>query len=226
MKRFMKFLSYSNAQSFTVHNCDPNGYYPCTGTECGDGNDRYNGVCDKDGCDYAAYRNNQHNFYGPGATVNSNSPVTLITQFITADGTDGGALTEVRRIYQQNGQTIQNAAVNFDGYGGHSSITNGYCSDIKNLFGDPQEFSEKGGMQKMGQALDRGMVLVMSLWDDHFTNMHWLDAVFPDGSDTSQPGNLRGPCDPNGGDPAVLESSVPGSSVTFSDIKIGRIQNY
>ena len=135
-------------------------------------------------------------------------------------------MVEIRRIYQQNGQTIQNSAVNFDGLTGYDSITDGYCSDIKSLFGDHDDYSEKGGLKAMGDALDRGMVLVMSLWDDHFTNMLWLDAVFPVGSDTSQPGNLRGPCDPNGGDPADLESSSPDSSVTFSAISVGPIQSY
>ena len=183
-------------------------------------------MCDKDGCDYAIYRVNQHDFYGPGKQIDSGSPVTLITQFITSDGTDSGDLVEIRRVYQQNGQTIQNGAVAFDGVNAYDSITDGYCSNIKSLFGDEQEMSEKGGVKAMGQAFDRGMVLVMSLWDDHFTNMHWLDAVFPDGSDSSQPGNLRGPCDPNGGNPAELESSVPDSSVTFSAISVGPIKSY
>ena len=216
------------AQSYTPHNCAVNGYYRCEGTDCGDNEtgDRYNGVCDKDGCDWAAYRVNQHEFYGPGKTVDSSSPVTVITQFITADGTDTGDLVEIRRVYQQNGQTIQNTVVNYDGVNPYDSVTDDYCTDIKNLYGDVQDFANKGGLKAMGDSLDRGHVLVMSLWDDHYAFMHWLDAVYPDGSDTSQPGNLRGPCDPNGGDPAVLESTVPDSTVTFSAISIGPIQSY
>ena len=33
--------------------------------------------------------------------------------------------------------------------------------------------------QAHGEALGRGMVLVMSLWDDHDSNMLWLDSDFP-----------------------------------------------
>ena len=216
------------AQSFTPHNCEVQGYYPCSGSECGDNEtgDRYNGVCDKDGCDFAAYRINQHDYYGPGLTVDSNSPITVITQFITSDGSDSGNLVEIRRVYQQNGQTIQNTAVNFDGVAPYDSVTDDYCTDTKDLFGDVQDFANKGGLQAMGQSLDRGMVLVMSLWDDHYAYMHWLDAVYPDGSDPSVPGNLRGPCPTDGGDPADIEANNPGASVTFSDIQIGPIQSY
>ena len=31
----------------------------------------------------------------------------------------------------------------------------------------------------MGEAMDRGMVLVLSLWDDHDANMLWLDGEYP-----------------------------------------------
>ena len=31
----------------------------------------------------------------------------------------------------------------------------------------------------MGQAMKRGLVLVMSLWDDHEVNMLWLDSDYP-----------------------------------------------
>jgi hypothetical protein len=36
-------------------------------------------------------------------------------------------------------------------------------------------FGEHGGMAGMGAGLAEGMVLVMSLWDDHAANMLWLD---------------------------------------------------
>jgi len=34
-------------------------------------------------------------------------------------------------------------------------------------------------MQTMGEALGRGMVLVMSIWDDHAAHMLWLDSDYP-----------------------------------------------
>jgi cellulose 1,4-beta-cellobiosidase len=33
----------------------------------------------------------------------------------------------------------------------------------------------------MGDAMDRGMVLVMSLWADYAVRMLWLDSIFPIG---------------------------------------------
>jgi cellulose 1,4-beta-cellobiosidase len=42
--------SVSNA--YTPHPCKKNGLTACTGTDCGDGDNRYKGICDKDGCDY------------------------------------------------------------------------------------------------------------------------------------------------------------------------------
>nr|D4HRL0.1 RecName: Full=Exoglucanase GH7B; AltName: Full=1,4-beta-cellobiohydrolase; AltName: Full=Cellobiohydrolase 7B; Short=LqCel7B; AltName: Full=Glycosyl hydrolase family 7 protein B; Flags: Precursor [Limnoria quadripunctata]ADB85438.1 GH7 family protein [Limnoria quadripunctata] len=212
----------SQAQSYTAHVCSVDGYTPCTGTDCGDnGDDRYKGVCDKDGCDYAAYRLGQHDFYGEGGTVDSGSTLTVITQFITG----GGGLNEIRRIYQQGGQTIQNAAVNFPGdVDPYDSITEDFCVDIKRYFGDTNDFDAKGGMSGMSNALKKGMVLVMSLWDDHYANMLWLDATYP--VDSTEPGALRGPCSTDSGDPADVEANFPGSTVTFSNIKIGPIQSY
>ena len=61
--------------------------------------------------------------------------------------------------------------VNFDGVAQHDSITDDFCRSIKGLFGDYDDHEELGGLNKMGQAMKRGLVLVMSLWDDHDANM-------------------------------------------------------
>jgi cellulose 1,4-beta-cellobiosidase len=50
------------------------------------------------------------------------------------------------------------------------------CSAQKTAFDDTNAFSAKGGIAAMGKALEEGMVLVMSLWDDHAANMLWLDS--------------------------------------------------
>jgi uncharacterized protein YheU (UPF0270 family) len=39
-------------------------------------------------------------FYGPGMTVDSKSKMTVVTQFITSDGTDSGALSEITHAGQ------------------------------------------------------------------------------------------------------------------------------
>ncbi|KAF2364826.1 Glycoside hydrolase family 7, partial [Trinorchestia longiramus] len=217
----------SQAQSFTSHPCTIEGYTPCEGLDCGDNpDDRYSGVCDKDGCDFAAYRNGQTDFFGPGLTVDTNQPITTITQFITADGTDDGELVEVRRIFIQNGVTIQNVPVNFDGVTPYDSITADYCTEIKSYFGDFDDHAIKGGLAAMGDSLGRGHVLVMSLWDDHYANMLWLDSSYPtDVPDLNAPGILRGPCPTDSGVPSDVEGQYADSSVTFSDIRIGPIQS-
>uniref|UniRef100_A0A6A7FZ63 cellulose 1,4-beta-cellobiosidase (non-reducing end) n=3 Tax=Hirondellea gigas TaxID=1518452 RepID=A0A6A7FZ63_9CRUS len=217
----------SMAQSFTPHDCSITGYYPCEGIECGDNpDDRYSGVCDKDGCDWAAYRLNQKEFFGPGLTVDSSQPITLVTQFITSDGTDNGDLVEVRRIYIQNGVTIQNTQVDFDGITPYDSVSDDYCSEIKDFFGDVQAFAEKGGMKALGESLDRGHVLVMSLWDDHYSHMLWLDSNWPLDADPATPGIARGPCPIDSGVPSEVEAEYPDATVKFSNIKIGPIQSY
>jgi cellulose 1,4-beta-cellobiosidase len=78
----------SFANSFTPHPCEEDGLYKCQGLACGDGGDRQNGVCDKDGCDWAAYRLGATDFYGPGVgfSVDSSRPFRIVTQFLTDDG--------------------------------------------------------------------------------------------------------------------------------------------
>ena len=81
------------------------GAYRCEGTECGDNDsgERYDGVCDKDGCDFASYRYGDQNYWGKGSgfTINTETKkITVVTQFITHDGTDNGDLVEVRRFYR------------------------------------------------------------------------------------------------------------------------------
>jgi cellulose 1,4-beta-cellobiosidase len=128
---------------------------------------------------------------------------------------------EIRRIYVQDGQQIQNTQVAIDGVDPYDSVTDAYCTSIKAAFGDEDDHAKKGGLKRMGEALDKGMVLALSLWDDHFAQMHWLDAVYPE--DGTDPGDLRGPCDPNGGNPAEIEQQFPNAQVTFGKLKVGPI---
>ena len=74
---------------------------------------RYDGVCDKDGCDFASYRLGNTNFYGPGSqyTIDTTKPLTVVTQFFTDDGTSNGNLKNIRRKYVQNGKVIENSEV-------------------------------------------------------------------------------------------------------------------
>lgn len=52
----------------------------------------------------------------------------------------------------------------------------------------------------MSDAIGRGLVLVMSIWDDGDSHMQWLDGTVPAGS--TKPGAARGTC------PLILEFLV------------------
>ena len=94
---------------------------------------------------------------------------------------------------------------------------------MKREFGDIDDFNIKGGLKVMGEALDRGMVLVMSLWDDAEANMLWLDSDYPLNKDPSIPGVNRGPCNTDSGKPSYLRAKFPDANIAYSKIKIGTI---
>jgi cellulose 1,4-beta-cellobiosidase len=195
------------ASAYTPHACKGQGLTRCEGTDCGDGDDRYSGVCDKDGCDFNSYRMGDPSFLGVGRTVDTSKVITVITQFVTADGTESGALTSIKRIYVQGGKTIANSESKIDGVDATNEITDA--------------FKTLGGMSGFSTALDSPMVLSMSIWDDHAASMNWLDSTYPVGG--TAPGNLRGDCAATDGDPATVEAAHPGATVTFSNIKFGPI---
>merc|ERR1711957_803428 len=64
-------------------------------------------------------------FYGPGSdfTLDTTKPMTIVTQFVTADGTDDGDLVEIRRFYVQDGVKIGNSKSTL----GHDSLTDETC---------------------------------------------------------------------------------------------------
>lgn len=216
----------SMATAYTPHTCDMFGPYRCEGTDCGDTEkgERFVGVCDKDGCDMNVYRFGVKDFYGPGPefAVDTTKPMTVVTQFLTADGTDEGDLVEIRRVYVQDGKVIQQANVSVPGFDGNS-ITDEFCKAQKAAFDDPDEFCAKGGLKKMGEALDRGMVLTLSLWDDEVTEMHWLDSHFPRDESISKPGVVRGPCDGEKSNPEYLRQAYAQATVKYTNIMHGEI---
>merc|ERR1712130_664681 len=207
-----------------------NGYHRCEGTECGDnGKDRYHGVCDKDGCDLNPYRAGNKTFFGPGESfvIDSSKPVTVVTQFISSDGTDDGDLVEIKRFHVQDNKVIPQPFTNIPNLRGDqlNSLTDANCKAQKEAMGDYNDFAIKGGMKKMGEALKRGMVLVMSLWDDHYAYMLWLDSAYPLDKPVTQPGILRGPCPTSSGRPKDVESKQANSYVSYYDIKYGDINS-
>jgi len=216
----------SRAEAYTPHPCSKTGPYACEGEECGDNEKdaRYKGVCDKDGCDFNPYRMGDKEYYGRHKKfkVDSTKKLTVVTQFVTSDGTDAGDLVDIRRYYVQDGVVMQNGNSSMAGVNGNS-ITDEFCNEMKTAFGDINDFKKKGGLKAMGEALDRGMVLVMSLWDDSLSDMLWLDSDYPLNKKASAPGVARGPCKTTTGSPKYVRSKYPRASAQYSNIKVGTI---
>jgi len=216
------------ATAFTPHPCSTEGPQRCEGDiDCGygDNGERWMGLCDKDGCDFNAYRMGAQGHYGPGPDyeVNSDLPLTIVTQFLTDDGTDEGNLTEIRRIYVQNGQVIGNAESQIPGVNG-STMTDEFCNAQKKAFEDFDHHQQKGGLKSMGETLKRGMVLSVSIWDDFATHMAWLDAAFPPGEDPEKRyGVLRGPCNATLDHPKFVRRDNSQGYVKYYNIKYGEI---
>lgn len=180
-------------------------------------------MCDKDGCDYASYRLGDKEFYGPKKAVDTSTKFTVITQFITSDGTANGDLSEIRRLYVQGGRVIKNSISTYPALKKTDSITDAFCKAEKTLFGDKNDLSAKGGLKSMGESMDRGMVFVMSLWNDHTAKMAWLDGTYPPNKEG--PGVSRGTCDAPSGDPKFVETNFPDGQVQYSNLKFGDLHS-
>ncbi|CAI0641642.1 unnamed protein product [Colletotrichum noveboracense] len=210
----------SVSTAYTPHPCETIGQKSCSGDACGGtySTTRYAGQCDPDGCDFNSYRMGNTSFYGKGSqfAIDTSKKITVVTQFVES----GGALTDIKRFYVQDGKVFANSKSDIAGVDGNS-ITPGFCTAQKKAFGDEDVFTQKGGLPQMGKALSEGMVLVMSVWDDHHSNMLWLDSTYP--TDKTGLGTARGTCSTSSGVPADVESQAPDSTVIFSNIKVGPI---
>ncbi|GLE10723.1 hypothetical protein PINS_up022963 [Pythium insidiosum] len=214
--------------AYTSHPCSVERASRCSSpSECGDGDaHRYDGVCDKDGCDFNPYRLGNRAFYGPGPSfaVDTTAPFTVVTQFLTHDNTANGTLVEIKRFYKQHGKIITNPAANWTGLSaGVDSITDDMCAQTKALFKDTNDHAAKGKLARMGEALRQGVVLTMSLWADHAAHCLWLDSSYPATSDATLPGVARGTCPTSGGRPDELVQQFPEATVQFSNIRVGDI---
>jgi len=220
----------SMASAFTPHTCSTEKLYRCSDpVECGDNasGNRYDGVCDKDGCDINPYRMGVKDFYGRGEeyAVNTLKPMTVVTQFLTTDGTDTGDFSEMRRHYIQDGKIVYSPPSTILGPGKDSdAITDDFCDAKKDLFGDVKDYQEHGGMKGMGESLDRGHAMIFSLWDDVEVNMLWLDSAYPLDKPDTDPGIKRGDC-PGGEEstPTYLRQKYPNGGVIFKNAAVGEI---
>ena len=187
----------SRSQQIAPHVCNETGLYQCTGEECA-----FEGVCDKNGCGLNPYALGNKQYYGPKFTVDTTRPFSVVTQFPSEDS----KLTQIRRLYIQDGKVIENPTVNITGPPAINYLNSEFCTAT-----GARRYQELGGMEEMGNALTRGMVLAMSVWWDAGGYMSWLD------------GGNSGPCNATEGSPAVIQTIQPDTAVTFSNIKWGEI---
>lgn len=208
----------SVSASFSAHSCTVQAQTRCSGADCSV-TSPYNGLCDPEGCDFNSFRMGDTDFYGSGLKINTSERFTVVTQFVTNDNTDTGNLTEIRRVYVQNGVIIENSFVNIPGIPStDNSITDAYCTIQKSVFNETDAFDSHGGFEPLTQAFTNGVVLAMSIWEDPATQMLWLDGDYPANASASSPGVSRGTCPAND----VLINPV-GSifQVVFSNIVFG-----
>ncbi|KAI1828062.1 concanavalin A-like lectin/glucanase domain-containing protein [Xylaria intraflava] len=168
----------SKASAFTPHPCNA------------DDTD-----CDKSGCGFNSYASGYQDYWGPGMTLDTSKPFTIITQFNTDDGTTSGTLTTITRKYIQDGKMVPSASAEGD------VVTADACPTGEAY----------GGLATMGEALGRGMVLTFSIWNDASQFMNWLDS------------GSSGPCSATEGDPAIIQENNPDAHVVFSNIRWGDI---
>jgi cellulose 1,4-beta-cellobiosidase len=216
--------NYSSA--YTAHPCKVNQQTRCEDpVTCGDDTNRFapGSTCDKDGCDLNPFRANVKDFFGMGKTVDTTKPITVVTQFITDDGTENGNLVEIKRKFVQNGKVFEHPQDALGGSKTYNSLSDDMCAAHKQVFGDTNDFKNKGGMSAMSGQLDKGMVLVMSLWDDHAADMLWLDSTYP--KTKTSLGGPRGSCATSSGDPDSTESKDASAYVEYSNVRFGEIDS-
>jgi cellulose 1,4-beta-cellobiosidase len=157
-------------------------------------------------------------------TVDTTSVFTVVTQFLTSDGTSSGTLNEIKRFYVQDGVVIPNSESTVPGITGNS-ITETYCDATKTVFDSENTWDQHGGFASMTAGFKAGMVLVLSLWDDYDVDMLWLDSDYPTTEAATSPGVARGTCSTTSGVPSQVEAQSPNSYVIYSNIKVGPINS-
>lgn len=208
----------SRATAFAIHPCAVRGVEACDNdVDCGVDAHRHEGVCDKDGADFNFNRVGVTDFYGrgDGFAVDTTRHVTVVTQF-PVDAHN--VITEVRQVFKQRGPDGKLKVVQ----GG--SLSEEDAAKQKAKFGEPNHFAQLGGYKTISEAFDRGMVLILSLWDDEYVSMRWLDSVYPVGSD--EPGAYRGPCADVDTSIEARRRDVPDSHVVYSGIVVRDLQEY
>jgi cellulase len=192
----------SAANALTPHACNITGLSACTGDACG-----FNGTCDQWGCGFNAYGQGNQYFYGPNLTVDTTRPFTVVTQFVTDDNTTTGNLESIRRFYVQDGKIHEQPTSKTSGLS-NNDISTAFCTSQG---AGAAGYLSRGGNAAIAKALDYGMVLIFSIWDDAGGYMTWLDS------------GSAGPCSADSGVPSEILADYPNTQVTWSDVKWGEL---
>ncbi|CAH0521979.1 unnamed protein product [Peronospora belbahrii] len=212
----------SMATSYSTHACSIKDQHRClTDGDCGANDESRNvGWCDKPGCGYNQFRMGNTMNYGPGDKfdIDTTKPFTVVTQFLTRDGSDTGELVEIRRIFKQFDKIFDKVPMSvYPKLENSSSITSSFCKASRTLFGE--SLVNRGGLKKIGKDIAGGMTLAMSISVDYESNMEWLDSYT--GDDPTIPGAKRGPCPKPGGEPDCVFAESPNAAVKFFNLRWG-----
>jgi len=186
------------ANQLNLKPCDfASGYYrsTCTGQQCGT-------FCHKEGCALNGYKLGAKDFYAPGGQfLDSSKPFTLVTQFKTHDNSDSGRLTQITRFFVQDdvrfGEMSETLPIGM-------STSDEFCT--AQASGGTDTFYAKKGMAGLGQALDQGMVLALSI------------------RKADQPGGWTGPC-PSTMTTEEVDEASGYSAATFAGIHYGMLDS-
>lgn len=110
--------------------------------------------------EWSRYRHGNTDFYGKGKTVDTSKKFTVVTQFHGS----GSNLDSISQYFIQDGKKIEVPGSKHVKDG--SKIDAEFCDAAKDVFKDNRRFQDMGGLKQMGDATGKGMVLVMSVWDD------------------------------------------------------------
>lgn len=216
------FIGNSVSSSFGLHTCASISQTKCLGDFCGGIDSPVSAskrsTCDDNGCAFNPYRLGDPDYYGLGRKwVDTSMSFTVVTQFLTNDGTDSGSLAEITRFYIQNGTKIPNSSSKIEGLSG-DSITSSFCTKQKEVFEEGNMFDKFGGMEKMTETLQKGLVLSLGVWDDRRNGMLWLDGKLGEGK-----GAERGTCPTPALNPQDLVAQSGLASAKFGKIRVGDI---
>lgn len=151
------------------------------------------------------YKMGHPEYYGLDLEVDTTRPFTVVTQF---PSDQSGQLTSIRRLYLQDGKTIEMPISTAEGVPAQNFLNDEYCNATS-----ADKYMDLGATPGMGGAMSRGMVLVFSIWWDKGGFMEWLDGA----------SSNAGPCNATEGNPEFIKSIQPDTQVTFGQIRWGDI---